>query len=255
MNLAHLNNLSFPNITVSKGAQLTVGFWIFLSGLTNITKLIHVIVPDHIVITIRKHNTLDGYVESYCIQYQSQNQLKDATAFTGGTPAGGGDENIEAATYIQPVPPSTVVYPPHGYAFDKVTMNKIEGFWFYTRCAINAQTDNFYVLGSFRYSSPYPDTYSKVNIVPSSDPKLQIMPKENLYPDSKVLSTHPNKAVLYDLKSDTVYKTISINPVTIQVKMSQSGTTDIPTSGGQFIFIKNLYVFNTFLPSSSLFHY
>ena len=249
INLAYHDNFDFPNVIVADNHRVTIGVWVFMSGIDNLDKLIHIVLPDHIVITLRKPQgdaANAGNIDSICILHEFQNILKDNS---NGTI----DENIENPSFSL-----AATYPPHGYAYDKVTMNKIEGFWFYTRCAINADTSNFYVMGSFKISDPYASTYSKHIISPSSDPKLQIYPKENIYPEMSKLNTatpHPYKSLLKEIKTDTVYRKFYRNTGTATTSLKIKMTQTWADPATKFLFFKNLYVFNEYLPSSSNFHY
>jgi len=130
LNLAEFKDISIPNVPVPTGNRITVGVWVFIDSTANANKVVHIVIPDFMIISYKAFN---NNVDVYC----SMNQNTTSTAL-----------KIQDYTY-------NTNFPPTDSQYKTVKMTEVNAFWFYTRCAFNFDANLHYAMGEFKYGNPY----------------------------------------------------------------------------------------------------
>jgi len=180
------------------------------------TKVLHVVVSDFLVFSLKYDSSLTNGMKTYCTPHQVLNQYSST--------------NIESIQNAASFPPTSPIATPIS-----VSLKQVETSWYYNQCAINYnKSTDFYVKVAYKHSKPY-DTVNKVDagnlgIVTGT------IPKELLY----------NISGVGDTLSDVNFWKVYGSSDTISIKILNAGLMQ----GTNNIYLRNLYLYQEYIPSA-----
>ena len=195
--------------------RATVSFWMFISSYTNFLatgNIIHVVLQDFFIITIVPQAANPLYEVNCTI-----NEMTNTNTWAQKTTANFKSSTFNVAYTSTPVQ--------RAQATQTNSNNSLDGLWFYSRCAVNYRSKEFYVLTS--HSSPGTG-YNMPYIMNIKNAPLNW--------------NQPN--VTGNFQGDSRFSKIYRNTDYIALKVLYANTI------GTSVFMRNLYYFTEYLPYS-----
>ena len=202
------------NVRPTMHERVTVGFWMFISNYSNFLatgNIIHVVLEDFFIITIIPQ-AANSLFEIHC----TINEMTNTQTWGTKTSA-----NFKTGAFN---PAYNTVPTQRALATQSNINNSMNGLWFYSRCAVNYRSKEFYVLTS--HSSPGTNDDMPYIIDYKSAPA-------NWY----------EIPVIGSIINDTRFSKIYRKSDYISLKVLYASTI------GTSVFMRNLYYFTEYLPS------
>ena len=213
--ITEFQNIEISNIKPPDSHRVTFGFWINISNVTSMTKILHVVLTDFLVMTIAHDSSYTDGLKTYCTPHQILNKYSST--------------NIENLTERVGFPPTNIVATPIS-----VSIKEVDTMWYYTQCAINYnKSTDFYVKVNYKFSTPY-KTLLKTDVA-NGGVVTGTLAKEKLY------SVNGN-----DTYTDVNFRKVYSTSDFISIRILNAGLMQ----GTNQIFMRNMYVYNEFLPSN-----